>query len=192
MLLEENCKFINQTLQYSNEFNHFIVCHHKLPFRVTMTLILFSTPPPPHNVLQTCHATFKGPIHAPPSKPQPKDITEIDRYTLCGNRIASSWSMATFIWIINFYLLLYLYQAERWGDGTVGRGLRDQKAPPSQPQSKDTTEIDRYTLQYRSGTNFQLFQNIPEYSQIFTNIFEYFLIYLNTLEYFVTSWNTLE
>ena len=27
MLLEENCKFVNQTLHYCNEFN-FIVCHH--------------------------------------------------------------------------------------------------------------------------------------------------------------------
>ena len=52
-------------------------------------------------------------------------------------------------------------------------------------------------MYYRSGTTFQLFQNIPEYyileySQIFWNIFEYFWIFLNTLEYFVTFWNILE
>ena len=30
MLLEKHCKIVNQTLHYSNEFNNFIVCHHKL------------------------------------------------------------------------------------------------------------------------------------------------------------------
>ena len=46
-------------------------------------------------------------------------------------------------------------------------------------------------IQYRSGTTFQLFQNIPEYSRIFLkyfwvflNIFEYFRIFCNILEYF--------
>ena len=37
------------------EFNHFIVCHYKLSFHVTMTLFLFKTH---HNVLQMCHTTF--------------------------------------------------------------------------------------------------------------------------------------
>ena len=45
---------------------------------------------------------------------------------------------------------------------------------------------------YRSGTTFQLFQNILEYSQTFSNILKYFWIFLNTLEYLVTFWNTLE
>ena len=42
--LEENCKFVNQTLHYSNEFNNIIVCHHKLSFHITITLFLFKTP----------------------------------------------------------------------------------------------------------------------------------------------------
>ena len=33
-------------LHYSNEFNNFVVCHHKLSFHVIMTLFLFETPPP--------------------------------------------------------------------------------------------------------------------------------------------------
>ena len=56
-----------------------------------------------------------------------------------------------------------------------------------------------HLLQYRSGTTFQLFQNIPEYSriflnipkysQVFLNIFEYFRIFCNILEYSRIKWN---
>ena len=41
MFLEENCKFVNQTLHYSNEFNNFIVCHRKLSFHITILHYLF-------------------------------------------------------------------------------------------------------------------------------------------------------
>ena len=58
MLLDENCKCVNQTLPCSNEFNYFIVCHHKLSFYVTITLFLFKTPT--HFFLQMSHTTFKG------------------------------------------------------------------------------------------------------------------------------------
>ena len=54
--------------------------------------------------------------------------------------------------------------------------------------SKSTADI-----QYRSGTTFQLFQNILEYSKIFLSIFEYFFEYLrifcNILEYSRIKWN---
>ena len=41
---QEHSKIFNQTLHYSNEFNNFIVCHHKLSLHVIMTLFLFKTP----------------------------------------------------------------------------------------------------------------------------------------------------
>ena len=58
MLSEENYKYVNQTLHYySNEFNNVIVCHHKLSFHVTVTLIRFKTP---HDGrIQMCPANFK-------------------------------------------------------------------------------------------------------------------------------------
>ena len=36
-----NVSIVNQMLHDSNKFNHLIVCHHKLSFEVTMTLIVF-------------------------------------------------------------------------------------------------------------------------------------------------------
>ena len=54
--------YVNQMLHYSNKFNNFVVCHHKLSFYITNTLFLFKTPPPPQkkkqDVLQMCHTTF--------------------------------------------------------------------------------------------------------------------------------------
>ena len=61
-LLKENCKFVSQTLHYSNEFNNFVVCHHIWSFHVTLSLFLFKNPhppPPPHDVLQMCHNPFR-------------------------------------------------------------------------------------------------------------------------------------
>ena len=43
-LLSTCFKFVNQKLHYSNEFNNFIVCHHKLSFHMTITLFIFKTP----------------------------------------------------------------------------------------------------------------------------------------------------
>ena len=61
MLLEENYKFVSQMLHYSNKFNNFIVCHHKvkLSFHITMTIFLFKTP---HYVLQMCPTTLNRPV----------------------------------------------------------------------------------------------------------------------------------
>ena len=52
-LLGDICKFVNQTLHYSNKFNNIIVCHWKCHF--TITLFLFQDP---HNAFQMCHTTF--------------------------------------------------------------------------------------------------------------------------------------
>ena len=41
---KENCNIFNQILHYSNEFNKFIICHHKLSFHFTMTLIVLRPP----------------------------------------------------------------------------------------------------------------------------------------------------
>ena len=46
-----------QTLHYSNEFNNFMVCFHKLSFHVIMSLF-FSTP---HNVLKMYHKVYLYP-----------------------------------------------------------------------------------------------------------------------------------
>ena len=46
-------------MQYSNEFNNFIVCHHKRSFHITITLFLFTTP---RNFLQMCRTTCELPI----------------------------------------------------------------------------------------------------------------------------------
>ena len=44
LILEENHKFVNQTLHYSNNFKNFIVCHHQLSCHVIVTVFLFKTP----------------------------------------------------------------------------------------------------------------------------------------------------
>ena len=41
MLLEETCEFHNQMLHYCNEFNNFVVGHHKLSFSCYYVLISF-------------------------------------------------------------------------------------------------------------------------------------------------------
>ena len=56
LVLQENCKFVNQTLHYCSMNQLYIISYHTLSFHVTIHS--YQDPPPPHDVSQMCHTMY--------------------------------------------------------------------------------------------------------------------------------------